>query len=428
VLISHPVHQHAYETAVAAQQLGLLGAFVTGIYFTGRGATSPRLLGALPPALRRKVPRELARRWHPELDAALVHTISPYHVLATSVRRLSEHAPPLRHLRLDGWADLRFDEAVGRRLKGLPGLRLVHGFEGSALETFRTARRLGLTTVLDVASAHEHYRAVVDESTPRTSLSRIRMERELSDFIFAPSDYVIDCLVENGVAAEKIVKIPYGVDEARFAPRPRPTGTSSPFRVLYVGSIGLRKGVRYLLEAWRALGLANAELVLVGQPDRAGREILRDFRGQYYWPGEVPKYSVDQWFRKSDVFVLPSLAEGSALVTHEALASGVPVVTTPNSGSVVRDGVDGFVVPPRDVRAIATSIEYLHGNPEAARAMGRHGRDLIMSTYTWKHYRMRVATAYESILSEGEPASEWPERITQSPPRDGESLQEVQAG
>jgi len=404
VLVSHPVHQHAYETAIAAQEVGALCRFVTGLYFTGRGGTSMRLLGKLPFPLEEKVTQELMRRWHPELDPALVQTVPRYHALATSFRRLSEGTRTLRSLRFDAWADGRFDKAVARLLAKRPGVSLVHAFEGSAVETFRTAKRLGVVTVLDVASAHEYYYRAIGKTPLRRILRQIELERELADVIFAPSDYAMQCLVENGVAAEKIVKIPYGVDHVRFSPTSEPRPRGDAFRIVYVGSIGLRKGVRYLLEAWRALGLANAELVLVGQPDGAGREILRDFRGQYYWPGEVPKYSVDQWFRKSDVFVLPSLAEGSALVTYEALASGVPVVTTPNSGSVVRDGVDGFVVPPHDVPAIARSIKYLHENPEGARAMGRHGRDLIMSTYTWKHYRIRIATAYESILSRNERA------------------------
>jgi glycosyltransferase involved in cell wall biosynthesis len=400
VLVSHPVHQHAYETAVAAQKAGALRAFVTGIYFTGRGATSPRFLGRLPSPLEAKVTRELTRRWHPELDPALVHTIPPYHGLATCVRRLAEHAAPFRRLQLDTWADLQFDKAVGRLLERFAGLQLVHAFEGSALETFRSARRLGLATVLDVASAHERYRAVLGESAPRGSLWRIRAERDLADVIFAPSDYAIECLLEHGVAAEKILKLPYGVDHLRFSPAGRSRNDEDPFRVLYVGSIGIRKGLRYLLEAWRTLGLANAELILIGQPDDAGREILREFRGHYYWHGESPKYAVDQWFKKSDVFVLPSLSDSWGLVVTEAMATGLPVVTTLTTGAPVRDGIDGFVVPPGDASALADRIKFLYEHPDARRDMGLRGRELVARAYTWTHYRARITSAYRSILAE----------------------------
>jgi glycosyltransferase involved in cell wall biosynthesis len=398
VLISHPVHQHAYETAVAAQNAGLLRYFITGIYYTKRGLTSPRVLGKLPSALEGKIERELLRRWHSELDPDAVYTISRYHVLATALHRVGQYAPFLRRVELDNWAHNRFDEAVGRLLHRLQGLRIVHAFEGSGLGTFTSARRLGITTVLDVSSAHEEYLRALGVVASRSNLTRARTERDLADVIFAPSDYAIRCLVEHGVTREKILKIPYGVDPVRFSPAARSRDQGDAFRILYVGAIGLRKGVRYLLEAWRSLDLPNAELVLVGQPDRVGREILREFEGHYRSVVSVPKYAVHEWFQKSDVFVLPSLAEGSALVTYEALASGLPVVTTPNSGSVVRDEIDGFVVAPGDARALRDSIRFLYENPGARRAMGLRGRELVASAYTWEHYRARIAGAYSSIL------------------------------
>lgn len=398
VLISQPVHQHAYETAVAAQDSGVLRYFVTGIYHTGRCPMSPRLLARLPARLRAHVEGELLCRWHSELDPSHVYTIARYHVLATGVRRIAHHAPLLRALQLDTWAHARFDESVGRLLPQLRGLRIVHAFEGTGLVTLRSAKRLGLTTVLDVTSAQEHLQALGLESDDWSSLSRIRAERKVADFLFAPSDYAIQCLLDHGVAPEKIVKVPYGVDHVRFSPATRSRAENEPFRVLYVGRVVLRKGVRYLLEAWRTLDLPNAELVLVGKPDKAGIELLREFDGQYRWVVSVPKYAVHEWFQRSDALILPSLAEGSALVTYEALASGLPIVTTPNSGSIVRDGIDGFVVPARDVRALRDSIRFLYENPEARRQFGVRGRELVTSAYTWEHYRTRVANAYSSIL------------------------------
>src|SRR5207245_6009464 len=114
------------------------------------------------------------------------------------------------------------------------------------------------------------------DASLRITLSRIRAERELADILFVPSDYVISCLLENGVSAEKIVKVPYGVDHRRFSPEHGLKPEDRPFRVLYVGAIAQHKGVRYLLEAWQRLNLRNGELVLVGQPDQRGREILRE--------------------------------------------------------------------------------------------------------------------------------------------------------
>jgi glycosyltransferase involved in cell wall biosynthesis len=231
-------------------------------------------------------------------------------------------------------------------------------------------------------------------------LPRIREERALADVVFAPSDYVIECLIENGVAAEKILKIPYGVDHVRFSPTLGLQENGKVFRVVFAGSIRPAKGVRYLLEAWRGLRLKNAELVLVGQPDDDGRKILREFRGHYCWPGAVPKHGVDQWLRTSDVCVLPSLSDAWGLVVTEAMACGVPVVVTSSTGAPVRDGIDGFVVPPRSVTALQESIRFLYENPDTRRTMGLRGREHIAKSYTWGHYRARVAKAYNEILSD----------------------------
>jgi starch synthase len=397
VVISHPVHQHGYETAVAAQNVGLLRCFVTGVYYTKRGLMSPGTLGKLPSTLAAKIEDELLRRWHPELDPDAVYTIPEYHVLATAVRRVGQRAPFLQRPQLDIWAHERFDEAVGRLLHRLQGLRIVHAFEGSGLATLRSAKSLGITTVLDVPSAHEYLRGL-DALGSQSNLARARAERELADIILAPSDYVIQCLVEHGVNREKIFKVPYGVDHVRFSPSVGSRDHKDPFRVLYVGAIRLQKGVRYLLEAWRALDLLNAELVLVGRPDDAGRLMLREFEAYCNWAGEVPKYAVDQWFKESDVLVLPSLADSWGLVVTEAMACGLPVITTVNTGAPVRDGIDGFVVPPRDVAALRDKIKFLYENPEARRNMGLRGREHVTHAYTWEHYRARIVNAYTSIL------------------------------
>lgn len=402
IVVTQPVHQHAYETALAAQEAGLLRAFVTGIYDTGRGLTSRTLLGRAPARVRRAAERELERRRHPALDPRLVVTVQRYHVLATGLRRLG--VPLARTGSLDPWAHHRFDRAAARRLRRLGHIDIVHSFEGAALETLAAARRLGATTVLDVPSAHERYaRAVAEEEKRPFALSeRLRAERRLADWIFAPSDFVIGCLAEDGVPAERIVRIPYGVDAERFAPVA--DRGDAVFRVLVVGQVSLMKGIKYLLEAWRLAGLPDSELVLVGDRHPLAEPVLREHEGRFRWAGATPKHEVDRFFREADVLVHASLAEGSALVTYEGMASGLPVVATTSSGSVVRDGVDGFVIQPRDPEALAEKLVYLRARPDERRRLGAAGRAAVESAYTWRHYRQRVAAAYRAILDDEVPA------------------------
>jgi alpha-maltose-1-phosphate synthase len=402
VLVSHPVHQHAYETAIAAQGGGYLRWFATGLYDTGRGLADPRLRAWLPVGARRRLERELRRRRHPELDPALVLTIPRYHMLSTGSRWSVGRFGVLRRLDLDTWAHRRFDTELGARLDRLSGIKVVHAFEGMALATLRAAGRAGKRTILDVPSAHERFMAVESMDVQPS----IAQERQLADVLLAPSDYVVTCLVEAGVPEHRIRKIPYGVDPESFRREAAPR-TDDLFRAVFVGRIGRRKGVSDLLEAWRRLGLKRSELLLVGEADEEGRRLLKRYKGLYRFVGAHPKHEVHRFFAQSDVFVFPSLAEGSALVTYEALASELPLVTTPNSGSVVRDGVDGFLVPARDVDAISERLALLHADPTLRRQMGANGRGLIERQYTWGHYHERVRQVHRGLL-DGQPAINGP--------------------
>jgi glycosyltransferase involved in cell wall biosynthesis len=393
VLVSHPVHQHAYETAVAAQDAGNLRWFATGLYDTGRGLADPRLRTWLPAGTQRRIERELRRRRHPELDPNRVLTIPRFHLLATGFRRSLGQYSCFRRLDFEIWAQQQFDVELGKRLAGLNGIELVHAFEGAALATFQSAKGIGKKTILDVPSAHERFMAL-EGKAPQP---RVAQERSLADILLAPSDYVVECLTEAGVPGDRIIKIPYGVDPDSFK-RDASLRKDDVFRAIFVGRIGRRKGVSYLLEAWRRLDLPNAELLLVGEPDEEGRRLLRRYEGLYRFVGPHPKYEVHRFFQQSDVFVFPSLAEGSAYVTYEALASELPIITTPNSGSVIRDGIDGLLIPVRDIEALEERLALLHADPALRRTMGLQGRELIERKYTWRHYYERVGQVHRQML------------------------------
>jgi glycosyltransferase involved in cell wall biosynthesis len=398
VLVSQPVHQHAYETAVAAQAAGYLRYFATGLYDTGRGLADPRLRCWLPADARRRIERELRRRRHPDLDPARVLVIPQYHLVATGCRRAFDWLPQPRRENLERWAHRRFDEALARRLLALTEVQLVHAFEGAALATFGAAKAVGKLTILDIPSAHERFMDVPGEP----ERSRIADERTLADILLAPSDYVVACLLDAGVPQDRILTIPYGVDPATFRRKPN-VRADEVFRAVFVGTVGRRKGVPHLLEAWRRLALPDAELLLVGEPDEEGRRLLKRYGGAHRFVGSVPNHEVHRFFQQSDIFVFPSQAEGSARVTYEALASELPVVTTPNSGSVVRDEIDGFLVEPGDVDGLCDRIRFLYDNPGVRRRMGAQGRELIENRYTWRHYRQRIGRLYTELLDGRDP-------------------------
>ena len=312
-----------------------------------------------------------------------------------------------RYAGVERLGDAWFDRIAASWIARRPDITQVHAFEGDALHTFAAARRRGMRTVLDVPAAHE-YNIALCESEAREngvpparrfgSRTRIAEERALADVVVSPSRFVTRCLREHGVGASKIVEIPFGADVDRFSPAASPT-TDGKFTLLYVASINFRKGTRYLLEAWRQLELPDAELVLAGAPDTAGDRLLRRYAGTYRHLGHVPPYELPALFRSATAFVLPSLAEGSALVTYMAMASALPVIVTEDAGAVATNGVDGWVVPSRDIEALKTKILHLYEHRDDAAAMGRAGRRLIARRYTWDHYHRRIAALHEALYN-----------------------------
>jgi glycosyltransferase involved in cell wall biosynthesis len=166
--------------------------------------------------------------------------------------------------------------------------------------------------------------------------------------------------------------------------------------VLFVGQVSRRKGIRYLLDAFDELRLPDAELVLVGGVEHP--RMLETCAGPLIHIPHVQYGEVHSLFQQADVFVYPSLHEGSALAIYEALASGLPVVTTFNSGSVVRDGIDGYVVPVRDTKAIKEKLSLLYSNPNLRRDMGRNARERA-EEFTWDAYQRRMVVFLDSVLS-----------------------------
>jgi glycosyltransferase involved in cell wall biosynthesis len=215
-----------------------------------------------------------------------------------------------------------------------------------------------------------------------------------TDFAVCPSEAVRVDLEENfGLRKGRATVVPYGLDAKWLKLEPRPV----PGRVLFVGTAGLRKGIHYLSMAAQQLRERGRpyEFYVAGDLDLhpAAQRICRNLR----LLGRIPRSSIKEEFLKADLFVLPSLAEGSAEATYEALGAGLPVITTSASGSVVRNGQEGLIVPERDALALAGAIEQVIENRQlrrrlslAARArareytLERYGQRLIAALQAWK--------------------------------------------
>ncbi len=299
-------------------------------------------------------------------------------------RRRVRSASPAHTIAAHLWAGKTFCERVIER--GLGGATSVYTFNSAGLELLRHARSCGRHTVMEQTIAPmqiEHALMQAEHAQfPRwqTPLSenevaeefveREKAEWQAADVILCGSGFVRDGIAQSGGPARRCVVVPYGVD-ARFDVPARPKH-AGPLRVLTIGEVGLRKGSPYVLAAAKLLG-DRAHFRMVGSVS-VQPEALALLKAHVELTGPVPRSEILSHYAWADVFLLPSLCEGSATVTYEALACGLPVITTPNTGSIVRDGVEGFIVPIRDPEAVATKLESFLRNPGQLEAFSAHAR------------------------------------------------------
>ncbi len=404
VIVFNPYTHHSYQTAYGLQQAGMLDCLLTAFYYKP-GSPFWSWLGLLPHGIQARARRYLARRNFAGLDERRVRFLAPFALVDFAIERtpaLRERLPALRRWKLE-WVERWAGRIVAARRP-----KAVIGHDIASLETFRAAKAAGVICILDQTTGflgaalrlnQEEMRLQPDfaeelvDREPAWVIPHALAELELADWILAPSDYVRDTLTALGIARGRIVSLPYGVDTERFTPRAgthEDTEDGARFRLLFVGRLSQKKGIKYLLEAVKRLALPGLELTLIGSLAGSGSG-LQSYAGLYRHIPYVPNREIQQHYREANVFVFPSLHEGSALVVFEALASGLPVITTPNAGSVVRDGVDGYIVPIRDVDALCAKITLLYRDRALLRTLGRNARARA-EEHSWPRYHARLAS------------------------------------
>jgi glycosyltransferase involved in cell wall biosynthesis len=408
VVISHPGHLLvAYQAAQALQEAGLLASFESGFYYKA-GWLSRRLLSMLPQSISARMLRQLRRRMHDGLTPQCVRT----HPVAEIIYVLFAKLPILNRFsgKIIRLRNEYFDAVVARVVRNTRPSAVIC-YDSCALKTFQAASEAGTLRILDQVVGHiktgerilaeerknhpEFADAIAGETADWVR-ERCTMEAITADKVLAASEYVRDSLILNGVPPSRIEICPYGVDTGRFKPVAK-TG-ARPFRILFVGQLSQRKGIMYLLEAFKTLRLEKAELVLMGGIPGNGAGLKR-YEGLFRHISHVPYSELPQYYQSADIFVYPSLHEGSALAIYEALASGLPVITTYNSGSVVKDGVEGFIVPVGDVEALKAKIALLYRDKTLRDRMSLLARQRAES-FTWQAYRSRLGALVQNLIQE----------------------------
>ena len=296
---------------------------------------------------------------------------------------------------------------------------LFHSWSGDCLRSLRVAKKRRIPSIVEIPTWHRDGRKTrvsrPDTSESASSVSALQKwkagllldrkrfieEYQLADLLVVLSETAADTFRAQGFPEEKLFYLPRGADVERFKPGQRP----AKFRAIFTGALIKRKGIHHLLEAWHRLNLPEAELWLVGSVHDEAKPFLKQFwRDNIRIVGFVP--DPESYLSQSTVHIFPSQWEGSAKVTYEAAACGLPQITTREAGDLVRDGVEGIIVQPGDVDAIAAAIEYLHTHPEIVDQMGSAARRRVVENFTWDHFRTRLLGAYELAMQiQGTPIS-----------------------
>jgi len=293
---------------------------------------------------------------------------------------------------LDGARELVFQKS---HMNNMRNHKLLISPLGRSLGLLRRAKKLGMKTLLVNFSTHPlnvlerlewTYSKIGATPITEEGLGRSLKEIELADGHLVLSELAKRTYVEQGVPAERVHVAHLGVELERF----RYSQPPEEFRVLFVGTNAIRKGLPYLYRAWEILGL-DAKLLVRGSPrlPNPPKNVV-----------EVPWVEdIVELYTRASVTVLPSLEDGFGVTVLESLACGRPVIVSDQTGAseLIEHGTHGLIVPAENYWALADAIRYLYDHPAEVRRMGREGRRLA-ERYPMKRFRSRVVEIVSSEL------------------------------
>lgn len=408
ILFSHPTgNANVRQAALGLHRAGLLAEFWTCVHYRG----NPLLERLLP----RAVATQLRRRTFPAELAGTIHTC-PLRELGRMLAPRAGLPSLVRHetgpLSVDA-VYRSLDRRVSRRLGAAP-FRAVYAYEDGARDSFAAAGRRGLLRIYDLPIGYwRAARAILTEEAEREpewaatlngnldspgKTERKDAELHAADLVLVASSFTLRTLEHAPDFRGSVVMIPYGAPVLEAVPAaPRRPG-SGPLRVLFVGSLGQRKGLSYLFGAAQLLG-GDVELTVIGTRPLVACPALDRALARVRWIPTCPHREVLAEMAAHDVFVFPSLFEGFGLVLLEAMAMGLPVITTAHTAGpdLITDGVEGFIVPIRSSAAIASRLKLLHEEPERRAAMSAAARRRA-TEFSWRQYGDSLAGCISTAL------------------------------
>jgi glycosyltransferase involved in cell wall biosynthesis len=404
ILVSHP----SGNAFVRAILLGLLEADELDSFHTT--VSWHKSAGLLPPVLqqmmeRRRFPvpsgqihlrpwKEIVRLLAPTIGLnVLTRPETGWASVDAVAQDLDQHVA--------NWLKERSHSGLADSLRYLSG---VYAYEDSSLATFATAKELELKCFYDLPIAYwQTSQRLLKEEAERlpawaptlsglndshAKLERKMQEMQLADVVICPSKFVYDSLPEVVTNRKTCIVSEFGTPHWHEPLPPRPNNPR--LKVLFVGSLGQRKGLADLFAAIKLLKRTDIELVVMGSPV-VSMDFYRKQLASFHYEPPRPHDQVLALMRTCDVFVLPSIVEGRALVQQEAMSCGLPLIATANAGAqdLIEDGRTGFLVPIRSPEKLAESIAWCADHRAEIVEMGRFARQKAM-LLTWQGYCSKI--------------------------------------
>lgn len=413
ILFAHPTgNANVRHAALALHRANLLGEFWTCLNFKDRS-----LMNRLLP---RPIVRQLRRRSNPQELQPYLHTF-PFRELMRLLAPRAGLNDLVRHETGMFSVDSVYhslDRHISRRLAD-PQFDAVYAYEDGAEQAFRAASKLGRLAFYDLPIGYwRAARSILTEEAllkpewastltgnkdSSRKADRKDAELALADVVFVASSFTHKTLESAPPFKAAVVVTPYGAPPIPAnlpAATPRDsTDKDKPLRVLFVGSLGQRKGLSYLFDACRQLEGA-VQLTVIGTKPMVDSPVLNRELANVRWIASCPHHQVLAEMAAHDVFVFPSLFEGFGLVLLEAMAMGLPIITTPHTAGpdLIEEGREGFIVPIRSSNAIAEKLTRLHENRSLRDEMSANARRRAKE-FTWEDYGAKLSACIQTALS-----------------------------
>ncbi len=401
ILVSHPGKQHAHQLIQGLSEKFNV-VFVTSYWFQPASLLYSLMQKLLFPG-KSFLLRQLYKRYHKPIEnIRIIEKPIPEFIrllcLAVIKPRDFEKFVFIRDRNFDHNAALVV-------LKQKPGV--VVGYEMACLETFKAAKKNGAITVLDLAQIHYNEIEAIASRFPtfgrlfreerlRKKINEIKeAELCLADYILCLSDFAEESLIKNGVLRNKIFKVNLGFNPETFKAKDI-YSENGKFRFVFAGTLTKRKGIDLLIQAFEDLNLYDSELLLIG-PITDARELIPKNNTRIKHIDYVSHKELNLLLNQSDVFVFPSYLDSWAMVVVEAMACGLPVVVSINTGAsdVVRQG-GGYVIHP-EIITLRGVMKYFYDNRKEVERLGREARK-IAEQYTWEKYHKQVREAFQKMV------------------------------